>query len=643
VLAMTGLGCPSPRENEAEMAIAPSATRSDAVILAAGKAEEISTGPRCPASSDPTVGVMTSPERVVSGEPFRVVAAALGDESPLSLQVYEGDRVLAGEFSVRPGVPSAVIGGFERAPAGSMRVAVERGSTVVSCTNVVVAKTPGSDRPPLASRDRVWPIDRAWSPSEEALFSAWVRELFHAERGAELAWKALDEVTSIAARNLLHDHFGWHEDSPDPKVGLDLEPDCADTPYFLRGYYAWKRRLPFGFRACSRGEGRAPKCGRLRGVLGPPEDPPEGANHELAVVQRYFRRTLAWGVHSGNGRAALADDESDFYPVELSRAALRPGVIYADPYGHLFVLVELMPPDGSSPGILYAIDGQPDGSITRKRFWEGNFLWNPDPALGGSGFKGFRPTSLVGSGSPRLATPSNRDLGNEPGYADVSVAQGGLGAAEFYDRMDALITPGTRDPIRALEEAVTALHEAAKVRVTSVGNAEEFFTSHTRIPMPSGHAIFETTGPWEDFSTPARDLRLLIAIDLVLGFEDKVARNQDVFRSAEHSPKELRDALAGTRARLLADPAFELRYERSDGSQWTLRLADVIARVDAFEIGYNPNDCPEVRWGAPTGSPERSTCRRRAPDDQHRKMLAYRHWFKSRRRPSRGDPGPPVD
>ena len=45
--------------------------------------------------------------------------------------------------------------------------------------------------------------------------------------------------------------------------------------------------------------------------------------------------------------------------------------------------------------------------------------------------------------------------------------------------------------------------------------------------MPDGPAIFETSGEWEDFSTPSRDLRLLIAIDVVLRFPDRVARRPE--------------------------------------------------------------------------------------------------------------------
>ena len=42
--------------------------------------------------------------------------------------------------------------------------------------------------------------------------------------------------------------------------------------------------------------------------------------------------------------------------------------------------------------------------------------------------------------------------------------------------------------------------------------------------MPDGPAIFATTGAWEDFATPARDFRLLIAIDVVRFYPDTVAR-----------------------------------------------------------------------------------------------------------------------
>ena len=82
--------------------------------------------------------------------------------------------------------------------------------------------------------------------------------------------------------------------------------------------------------------------------------------------------------------------------------------------------------------------------------------------------------------------------------------------------------------------------------------------------------------------------------------------------------------------------ARKFSYTRSDGSQWTLTLKDVVDRMPALEMAYNVNDCVELRWGAPEGSEEAATCKRRAPAAQRAKMAEYRAWFNERRRPPRG-------
>jgi len=76
-------------------------------------------------------------------------------------------------------------------------------------------------------------------------------------------------------------------------------------------------------------------------------------------------------------------------------------------------------------------------------------------------------------------------------------------------------------------------------------------------------------------------------------------------------------------------------YQRSNGSDWTVTLADVLARGPGLEVAYNPNDCVELRWGAPPGSDEAATCTRHAPREQAERMERYREWFHERRRPPR--------
>jgi hypothetical protein len=59
-----------------------------------------------------------------------------------------------------------------------------------------------------------------------------------------------------------------------------------------------------------------------------------------------------------------------------------------------------------------------------------------------------------------------------------------------------------------------------------------------------------------------------------------------------------------------------------------------------LEMAYNPNDCVELRWGAPAKSDEASTCKRYAPAAQREKMSKYRAWFHERRRPPRASRDP---
>src|ERR1700680_158160 len=91
----------------------------------------------------------------------------------------------------------------------------------------------------------------------------------------------------------------------------------------------------------------------------------------------------------------------------------------------------------------------------------------------------------------------------------------------MYDVM----APEPLDPVKAMTDAVASLNEQVKTRVTSVENGRKWQEkAGSDTAMPNGASIFEASGAWEDFSTPARDFRLLIAIDVVRGFPDHVAR-----------------------------------------------------------------------------------------------------------------------
>lgn len=466
---------------------------------------------------------------------------------------------------------------------------------------------------------------RGWSAAEERLYASWIETLF-AGTDERSSWKALHEVLRDPARNPLHNSLGLGEDDAHGPNAVVMTPDCADNPYFLRAYYAWKRGLPFGYHETSWGtQESAPRGLRWQAEAGTVALPPRAFGRLMSLVKNK--------VHAGNGRTALRADATDYYPVPLNREALKPGTVYADPYGHTLVIVRWVPQTKKSPGQMLAVDAQPDGTIGIKRFWKGNFLFTTDNVVGEPGFKAFRPIVLDEGGRPRLLT--NREIAADPGYGGFSLEQENMTGEAFYAAIERLINPEPLDAAAALEDLFRALHEQLIVRVGSVANGEAYMKAHPGavIPMPSAKAVFQALGPWEDFSTPNRDLRLLIAIDTVLEFPDKAARNPKAYEMAgRRRSEDVRRELD----RLLEKRAAELSitYHRSDGSPWVLTLQDVFRRKEAFEMSYNPNDSVEVRWGAPERSDEISTARRRAPGLQIEKMKALREWFRKRLRPS---------
>ena len=123
-------------------------------------------------------------------------------------------------------------------------------------------------------------------------------------------------------------------------------------------------------------------------------------------------------------------------------------------------------------------------------------------------------------------------------------------------------------------------------------------------------------------------------MDVVRGFPDHVARRPERYAMPEGtSVADVKAELQSVLASELAARKFS--YTRSDGSQWTLALKDVLDRASDLEMAYNPNDCVELRWGAPDKSEEASTCKRQAPSAQRAKMAECRAWFHERRRPPR--------
>ena len=593
----------------------PNSTRSMArwllplILLTLAGIDRAEAASACRQSDE--VRIWSAPLVARPGEKMEIVAVATdGELSELLVTDPAGRRSRL--TTVSGGGPPWSLRGVLPVPSrGNYWVEAKRGGQVVACAEVQVGSAAGNRG------------SGEWDLASQALYAAWVEHLFDAPPEISLSFPSLEPVLRDPQRNFLYDYLSKGED-----VLFPAEPDCADLSYFLRAYFAWKLGLPLSYRACNRGSNRhAPTC-----------DPAEinrafvGTTATVAAFRQVSRRLMDRAT-SGGGRTALSDDATDFYPLPLQRDALWPGTVYADPYGHTLIIVKWLPQTKERSGMLLAVDAQPDNSVARKRFWEGNFLFAQTPAAG-PGFKAYRAPVATESKGGWTPAP-NRTLTAGSGLPPYTQEQANLTPEDFYARMEKLINPRGLNPDAAYAATLEALLEQLETRVRSVDNGETYMRAHpgTVVAMPRGPAIFETTGPWEDYATPSRDLRILIALKVLADLPARIRRHPELY-VLRH---ETATAAAARIERLHSQRTHEsfITYTRSNGSPWKLSLAEIYARRPGIEIGYNPNDCVERRWGATPGSPDFATCGRQAPAAQRERMEEYRPWFREARRPPR--------
>jgi hypothetical protein len=574
--------------------------------------------PRAECRDSQDVAIFAFPRVAHSKRPLHVVATTRRDLGPVDFSIFDerGNR-LPVEARALGGPVFGYVLSVDSPPPGRLEARLGDGSRLDACQRVVVRRAPSKEPPPTREADApAWPPKWKWETDTENLYSTFVEHLFDGAP-AGFTWAHLDALLDDPRKNFLHDALGMDEDAR-----LRLAPDCADLPYVLRAYFAWKLNLPFAFRTCIRGrDDRPPRC---TDELTTSLDPIEAADDVEAF--QVFLRKLANTVHSSSMRTRPRDEQADAYPIGLSSAALAPGTVFADPFGHILVVVRQVPQRGDAPGALVAVDAQPDGNVGMRTFWRGSFLFNPSTKSAGAGFKAFRPL-FYDAAEERIVPVPYESI---DGPLAFSMEQYEGTTDDFYRKVELTVSPRPLDARRELLRLIDALEENVTRRVLSVQNGEDYVRANgaAPMPMPEGAAIFQTSGPWEDFATPSRDLRLLISIDEVLGFPARAAAHPERF-----SGKVDRAALDELLKAELSARRFT--YTSSAGVTREIDLLALTGRAERLEMAYNPNDCVEVRWGADLSSEEGTSCARRAPDEQRAHMESLRGWFRDRSRPAR--------
>ena len=442
-----------------------------------------------------------------------------------------------------------------------------------------------SESPLDRATDAAWPVVNQWDPRLEAEYADFVTRLGEAVEARRC--RRLADCLRDPAANTTYE--------PAIDAALKLHLDCADLPYVLRAYFSFKRRLPFGFVASTRGTGRDPRY--AVGIA-----PTAYRTWRDYPTPRALLRGVVGQVHSGMYRMAPQVEGSDFYPLRVAPGVVQPGAIYYDPNGHVLVVARVRP-----DGAVYLIDGHPDGSLTWKRF--GAAFAIGTARLGG-GFKAFRPLRVRGDEVLRAANAELPDFDGVSQYAhhdDPTAAEGG--GYHAWVRAALTVTGVAVDPFAEFREQLEAVCGDLADRAAAVDAAIAAGLAGQPHPEALPENIYGTEGDWEVYSTPSRDARLKAAVRQLRAYADGLPRNAFVTL-----------VLRALWWQTGSSAACRTSYRDSLGRTVDLGLDAVIDRL--FALSFDPYHCPELRWGA-TASSELASC----PDD-----ATKRGWYDAERR-----------
>lgn len=411
---------------------------------------------------------------------------------------------------------------------------------------------------------QAWKVCRSqWTEQDEKVYSDFV------ERICDSKYGNLNKFIKDPKVNPLY----GEEDK-----NFNLSPDCADLPYMIRAYVAYKLRLPFSYVSEIGGNG-----GDERYSKGNKAKQFKDQDYFKSPQQLFYQVAL---VNSGYFRMDASSENSDHYPIKISKKNLTPGTIYYDPDGHVALVAKVY-----DNGRIRLIDAHPDKSISKP--WFGTKFSKGNKNNGG-GFKKWRQIRYTDEGKiVRTQNHNLKDYSATDQYAKSFSVKGksGLGYHE-YIRLSVANTGARSDPMTEFCYMMQDIYEDIRYRAMAVDVAIQKGCHLKPHPGKLPYNIYGTDGIWEELSTPSRDARLKVAFrefydttrQMVLAYEQQ---DRQIARALAYNFLLKYDELA---------PKFCITYRNSAGKNVTLNFADVNYRL--FDLSFDPYHSIEYRWGA---------------------------------------------
>jgi hypothetical protein len=490
--------------------------------------------------------------------------------------------------------------------------------------------------PSIHSTSGAWPIRRQWTPAETQHYARWTEQIFMAKTKGPVEHRIakLERVLTDPAINALEDP-AFLGDGSNPQLPLAVIRsmhgiiDCGKFTAFMPAYYAYRRALPWMTTTVtsSHGDIRTSEYNVPVGCVN---------SFTSSSVGAFFGNAVG-GFISGNYRVNLEGrnaELSDTVPVAINRQYLLPGCInYVD--GHCLLLARV-----TDYGELYFLNCST--TITRDIFTyngmntvTGVTPRGSDPADQWNGcFQGLRvlryPIAITDSQGRvtqvrRRTNEEMKEFGFSTEQFDVVreirttqfINDGGFKPQSFHDFIRLRMkTVDSIKPLAFMEEYTLEVLDAYSFRVQFVDDAWNDVRANGPIVYPEerfNENIFQALGRWETWSSPSSDvdrrnkyfyladwLEYTIRMFAVMPkFVDLTGLEKYDIRSQA----DLARAFIAEKNRIFAEHHIE--YRKSNGQPVRLSLLDIEQRL--YDLSFDPNHPPELRWGAPIGSDERAS------------------------------------
>lgn len=479
--------------------------------------------------------------------------------------------------------------------------------------------------------DMIWKVKKtSWSAEDESNYSQFIKKLGYSK------CKNLDQCLSSSESNMLiseEDMFNVYYS------------DCADLPYVLRAYFAYKNGLPFSFVSkiapVPLTQVQIDSDAKQRQIILETKGEEAAVKFDASLTDtRYSRNgnmpTARLNIPASNGRvrdfgrmSLIINDAvssgtlrmlsgdidtealSDFYSPRISSEFIKSGTTVYGPKGHAAIVYDVKP-----NGELLIMDAHPGNSISYKGWIKDEFIM--DKASHGGMFKNFRPfvvenpkysndglNSIV-SGQIRFAKDEEIPSFSLEQYDSNNFTRDGK-KVSLQEWTQLRLSGGKYriEPMYEIRNNIHILCESAKGRAQDVQDAFDNGVSISQhIPtLPAN--IFAATDAWETFATPSRDLRLR---NDTLGIFELAKNILERYKNKDpmivYSGKNLKDDFI--RSFQIYAKECNIEYKNSDGQSVKFNLLGLLKRLPA--LSFDPYMCPEIRWGA-TSAKDLATCK----------------------------------